>query len=219
MGDKTPPGPRWSRLGPEQRREQILKVAHDHFARQNFDAVSTAEIADEAGVNRGLIYHYFGTKRDLYLEVLKGAMKVPSLPKLEVLALEGNLEVEFAHEVDDWLGDVAENREVFLAAAGPVGTFGRDPEVEGIMRDVRERTARMFIGRVSLEPDVSEAMLGAVMALGGLVQAATVEWLDGERLSRDQVRELIVVSTMNLLANTERILGAEPLAQESREVG
>lgn len=65
------PSPRWTRLDPRHRREQILDVARRHFAERHYDAVSTAELAADAGVNRGLVYHYFGTKRELYLEVLK----------------------------------------------------------------------------------------------------------------------------------------------------
>src|SRR5947209_20620808 len=74
------PAPRWQRLDHDERRRQILLVARRLFSERNYDAVSTSEIAREAGVARGLLHHYFGTKRELYLEVVRNLMRMPSNP-------------------------------------------------------------------------------------------------------------------------------------------
>ena len=37
------------------------------FGEQDFDDVSVDEVADAAGVSHGLIFQYFGTKKDLYI--------------------------------------------------------------------------------------------------------------------------------------------------------
>ena len=76
----TSPAPRWQRLDHDERRRQILLVARRLFSTRNYAAVSTSEIATEAGVARGLLHHYFGTKRDLYLEVVRTLMRMPSNP-------------------------------------------------------------------------------------------------------------------------------------------
>lgn len=55
------PEPRWRRLEPDQRREQILACATELFGERPFASVSTTELAARAGVARGLINHYFGT--------------------------------------------------------------------------------------------------------------------------------------------------------------
>ncbi len=49
----------------QARSEQILAVALELFARQGFAATSTRQIAHEAGIAEGLIFHYFPTKVDL----------------------------------------------------------------------------------------------------------------------------------------------------------
>src|SRR3954452_11218080 len=71
--------PRWRRLEPDERREQILDCAVRLFGERPYSAVSTTEIAQQAGVARGLLNHYFGTKRDLYLEVVRQMVLMPDM--------------------------------------------------------------------------------------------------------------------------------------------
>ena len=47
-----------------ERRQQLLKAALEVF-KKDFDDVSVDEVADAAGVSHGLIFQYFGTKKDL----------------------------------------------------------------------------------------------------------------------------------------------------------
>ena len=54
-------------------RARILSVATRQFARRGFEGATTDDIADKAHVNKRMIYHYFGSKEQLYLEVLEGA--------------------------------------------------------------------------------------------------------------------------------------------------
>ncbi len=50
-------------------RETILSVAKHRFARAGYGKTSLKELASEAGVTTGAIYHYFGSKDELYREV------------------------------------------------------------------------------------------------------------------------------------------------------
>src|SRR5438045_5535462 len=72
--------PRWQRLEHDERRAQILACARRLFSERNYAVVSTTDIAREAGVARGLLHHYFGTKRELYLEVVRSLMRMPTNP-------------------------------------------------------------------------------------------------------------------------------------------
>jgi len=51
-------------------RRLLLQAATAHFIEKGFDAARVDDIAAEAGVNKRLIYLYFGNKRDIYHEVL-----------------------------------------------------------------------------------------------------------------------------------------------------
>src|SRR3954465_6767479 len=65
------PTPKFSRLDPVRRRDQILDAANVLFAERAYDDVSIEDIASSAGVTRGLVHHYFGGRNDVYLGLLE----------------------------------------------------------------------------------------------------------------------------------------------------
>src|SRR5690349_7030029 len=67
------PGMAYARLSPDDRRAQLLDLAVRMFAERPYDDFSMDELAAAAGVSKGLLYHYFDSKRSLYTEVLRGA--------------------------------------------------------------------------------------------------------------------------------------------------
>ena len=69
------------RDGP-QTENKILTTAEKLFARYGFDAVSTKQLATEAGVAIGALYHHFPSKEAVYAAVTKRAFATRSaLPK------------------------------------------------------------------------------------------------------------------------------------------
>ena len=48
-----------------QKRRQILRAAITVFARSGYHTSRVSDVAKEAGVAYGLVYHYFGSKEDL----------------------------------------------------------------------------------------------------------------------------------------------------------
>jgi AcrR family transcriptional regulator len=59
-----------TRLPAAERREQLLSVALEVFARHGFDGSSMNEVADRAGVTKPVLYQHFASKRELYLSLL-----------------------------------------------------------------------------------------------------------------------------------------------------
>lgn len=57
--------------GPEQVRAALLDAAAKLFAEKGPGAVSVRQIASAAGVNHGLVHHYFGSKQELLREVVR----------------------------------------------------------------------------------------------------------------------------------------------------
>jgi AcrR family transcriptional regulator len=188
----TAPGPRWQRLEHDERRRQILTCAKRLFSERNYSAVSTSEIAREAGVARGLLHHYFGTKRELYLEVVRSMMRTPSNP-VPLQNPGRSLETIIAEGVDRWLTMVERNRGTWLAAIGGRG-LGHDPEVEAILEEAREQASdRLIEALQTYEADQAPpALRAAVRAYGGFAETATVEWLERGRLDRAQIRTLLI---------------------------
>ena len=58
-----------SKAPPVDKRRQILDAAIRVFARQGFHATRVSDIADEAGVAYGLVYHYFRSKDEVLNEL------------------------------------------------------------------------------------------------------------------------------------------------------
>jgi AcrR family transcriptional regulator len=70
----------------ERRRDQLLEVGLRLFAEQGFAATTIADIAREAGVAHGLVYHYFASKDELLSEILKRFSFLPALRELMAVA-------------------------------------------------------------------------------------------------------------------------------------
>ena len=63
--------PRTLRLSPTERRDQILDAANTLFAERGYEGASVEDIATSAGVTRGLVHHYFGGRKEVYLALLE----------------------------------------------------------------------------------------------------------------------------------------------------
>ena len=191
-------GPRWTRLEHDDRRAQILSCARQLFSERHYGAVSMSEVAEAAGVTRGLLHHYFGSKRDLYLEVVRSMLTLPSSLFAEA-GESGDPEAALSEAVDRWLKVVGRNRETFLAVAG-AQEFGRDPEMEAIAEEARDRSADQVIRilRPGDPSDASTELRALVRAYAGFVLAATLDWLERRQLTRLQVQEMLVQGLLKL---------------------
>ena len=54
----------------DQRRAQLLDAANDVFTTKGYHAAAMDDIADAAGVSKPVLYQHFGSKLDLYLDLL-----------------------------------------------------------------------------------------------------------------------------------------------------
>jgi TetR/AcrR family fatty acid metabolism transcriptional regulator len=55
----------------EEKRRQIMEAAVRAFARKGYHACRVGEIAEEAGVAYGLVYHYFGSKEEVLESIFR----------------------------------------------------------------------------------------------------------------------------------------------------
>ena len=58
---------------PAAGRDEILAAATDLFAESGYDAISIQAIAAQAGTSKANVFHHFGAKEALYLEVMRDA--------------------------------------------------------------------------------------------------------------------------------------------------
>ncbi len=62
-----------SRLSPDERRSQLLDLGVRLLATRSLDELSIDLLAEEAGISRGLLYHYFGNKHAFHEAVVRRA--------------------------------------------------------------------------------------------------------------------------------------------------
>lgn len=58
-----------------EKQERIINAAYKEFAGKSYSLASTNEIAKEAGISKGLLFHYFTSKKELYLYLYDYAVK------------------------------------------------------------------------------------------------------------------------------------------------
>ena len=128
--------PKFSRLDPAQRREQILDAANALFAERGYDEVSVEDIASSAGVARGLVHHYFGGRKQVYIALLErlGAVREEQLPP----PVGRSARARVADNVSRWLDWTEQNRTIWLATLGR-GEDIADPDVRAVVTDLVRR--------------------------------------------------------------------------------
>ena len=62
-----------TRLAPDERREQLLELGLRLFAGSSIEEISIDRLTEEAGISRGLLYHYFGSKQGFHEAVIQRA--------------------------------------------------------------------------------------------------------------------------------------------------
>src|SRR5690349_11852781 len=77
------------RLAPEARMPQILEAALEEFAERGYAGARMAAVASRAGIAKGLIYHYFPSKSDLFQATVRACTQ-PVFEEAERRASEYN---------------------------------------------------------------------------------------------------------------------------------
>src|SRR3954454_2409473 len=187
--------PKYSRLDPAQRREQILDAANALFAERAYDEVSIEDIASSAGVTRGLVHHYFGGRNDVYIALLErlGALREEQLPP----PAGGSARARVADTVSRWLDWTEANRTIWLATIAR-GEDIADPDVRRVVAElVRRGVALLSAHHADLAED-SPRLRYALECWTGLNRAATRRWLRGDA-TREATHELLALTLEHVL--------------------
>jgi AcrR family transcriptional regulator len=159
-------GIRRVRLENDQRKSQLLELGRSEFARRSYDEVSIDDIANAAGISSGLLYHYFPTKRDLYLAGLRATA---GHLVAHIINQTTGSESSLDKALIAYLEHAVANREAYVALMG--GGIGSDPEVTDVVA-----TTRSAFWRILTQDGDTEGNL-SVHAWMGAVEGATLAWL------------------------------------------
>jgi AcrR family transcriptional regulator len=131
-----------TRLDPIARRAQLIALGVEMLATRTLDALSVEDIAQKAGISRGLLFHYFSSKQEFHTEVARAAAAEllertapdTSLPPLD--ALRGALSA--------FIGYVEENPDNYKSLVR--GAASGDAVMRAIFDETRATMAGRIIG-------------------------------------------------------------------------
>jgi AcrR family transcriptional regulator len=182
--------PKRVRLDNDERRAQLLALARKAFSDRAYDDVSIDDLAREAKISKGLLYHYFPTKRDLYVAGLSGIAN-------ELVEACTNIPADLAPieraraGLDAYLDHITRHGRAFVSLMR--GGIGSDPEVAEVIESVRRRLFETFLQDTPFAPMLvgNVRFETAVRGWIGFVEGASIDWVANPRLSRLELRELL----------------------------
>jgi AcrR family transcriptional regulator len=62
------------RLSPEERRAEIFDAALAVFSELGYDRATLSDVVERVGVSKGCLYHHFGSKEELLLDLMRGRL-------------------------------------------------------------------------------------------------------------------------------------------------
>ncbi|MET8782239.1 TetR/AcrR family transcriptional regulator [Streptomyces sp. NPDC004096] len=189
------------RLSTGERREQLLAVGARLFSENPYDDVWIEQVAEIAGVSRGLLYHYFPTKRDFFAAVVE--RESARMLRMTAAAPGIPLREQLTAGLDTFLSYVAEHAHGFRAfhradAAG-------DQAVRKVYRQSLAAQERQILAALAADPEFGSVpderpdLEVAVRGWLAFTTAVCLEWLRGAELSREQVRDLCARALLGVL--------------------
>jgi len=190
------------RLDNDERRAQLLQLARAAFSDRSYDDVSIDDLAREAKISKGLLYHYFPTKRDLYVAGLREIAE-ELVQKLTNVPTDLPPADRVRTSLEAYLDFVTQHSRAYVSLLR--GGIGSDPEVAGVVSGVRKRLAESFLDGSPLQPMLAgkPAFETAVRGWLGFVEHASIDWLENSRMTRDQLRDLmseVLLAIMRVVA-------------------
>ncbi|MEV5838718.1 helix-turn-helix domain-containing protein [Nocardia sp. NPDC052112] len=153
-------------------RQRLIDAAVELFAERSYDDVAVADIAKTAGVAHGLLFHYFGNKRGIYLEAIRDASDTivreqdsdPNLPAAQQIraGLAAHLRYLAAHRG--------------LALRLVLSGRGTDPETWDAFEAGRWRSIERWSILLGIDPQIPALRMMMRSSIGALDEA-TAYWL------------------------------------------
>ncbi|MGK2878786.1 MAG: TetR/AcrR family transcriptional regulator [Solirubrobacterales bacterium] len=203
-----------TRLSPQARREQLVEIGARLFAERPFNDVWIEQVAQEAGVSRGLVYHYFPNKRDFFAAIVRHGMRQafdltapdPSLPPERWLPAGVERLVDF----------VETNADAFRAVFA--GRHSVDEDVRAAVRENRDAQVARICTLLSPDSPVSETMRLGVEGWTAMLDTMMLEWLDGTGVSREALVQLACGSLVGTIVTSLQADGRIEQVEQMRHL-
>ena len=188
------------RLQIDQRRARLLELGTQLFSTRPYEDISIEEVAEAAGISKGLLYYYFHGKKEFYVETIREAslqlrrltQPDPSLPPAARLRAA----------VDAHLDYVQGHGAVYAAIHGSGASIS--PEIGEILEEHREVMMRYFLQNLGFKR-ARPVLRSALRAWIVMVEGSSLDWIGHPELKRDDLRELLVAGYIAMLVKALEI--------------
>jgi AcrR family transcriptional regulator len=183
------------------RREELLDVGLRLFSVRAYDELLLDDIAAEAGVAKGLVHYYFGSKRGFYVAIVEAAAR----------EMRGRLDRDTSRpaaerlrqSIDAYLLYAEEHSAGYRTLLG--GGIGSDPEVLAIRDGERAFVLDLILGGLGVTGEPRPALRTALEGWLSFVEGVSLDWLVRRDLERDQVRDLLITALAGALHAARRV--------------
>jgi AcrR family transcriptional regulator len=184
------------RLSPATRREQLLDLGLQMLQSRPLDELSIDLLADEAGISRGLLYHYFSGKQDFHRAVVRRAadeLIAKTAPEESLEPVE-RLTASLHAYVDYVLDNYAAYVSLVKSAAGG------DQVLRGIYEETRTAlTARIFDSLPELGIDDTAAVRLLARGWSALVEETVLSWAPDQLVPKEDLVALLAAALPGVL--------------------
>jgi AcrR family transcriptional regulator len=156
------------RLSADERRRQLVAIGLAKIVETPIQDLSMDDIATEAGISRGLLFHYFPTKTDFYLACIAAAGRRMLRTTAPDEGTTGEEQVETVTRL--MVEQIERRRGFYLALVHGHGVA--DPRVSEVMDSVRDGSTE----RVMSALDVPEARRDVVRAWWAYTEDRALTW-------------------------------------------
>jgi AcrR family transcriptional regulator len=188
-----------TRLTPAERRSQLLDLGVRLLASRSLDELSIDLLAEEAGISRGLLYHYFGNKHDFHEAVVRRA--ADDLIAQTAPPVEGDPIERLLASVTAYVDYVVANYEGYLSLVK--GAAGGNEAIRRIYEEARSAlTDRIFRedAQGSIINDTPAARL-LMRGWGAMVEDLVLSWkVEPAGVSREQLLAMMALSLPALVS-------------------
>ncbi|MCO1581277.1 TetR/AcrR family transcriptional regulator [Crossiella sp. SN42] len=177
-----------TRLSPELRRAQLLKLGVELLSTRTLDELSIEDLAAEAGISTGLLFHYFGSKREFHLAVARAA----AAQLLEFLAPDKTLEPapRMRQSLRGFVDYVSQNRDAYTSLVRGAATG--DEAMRALFEETRTAIADIVLDNVrELGIESTPALVMTVRGWVAFAEEVTISWLREPRIDRDALLDLL----------------------------
>src|SRR5829696_4321405 len=174
-----------ARLNAVARREQLLDVALEVFARAGYHGASMNDVAEAAGVTKPVLYQHFESKRELYQALLDevGARLVGAITSATAGTTDGREQTELGFRA--YFRWVTQDHDSFRLVYGSGAR--RDEEFNRAVRRVTAAAAAAIAPLIAADID-DEHRLTLAHAIVGLAEGASRRLVErGDAFDPDEV--------------------------------